>query len=434
LSDGLTLSNFDGKKPLPLRVHDIMMGDSCLWVKTVNPETRQLEWALVNEQLTGLKWCGQFIIESNDLARDMSAVNFANPDWIENRQYYIPLKTKYVLVTTPDGEKKKLNLLSGDMADIISATKKEKKSANAYAMQFSDNTLKFKPVIISQNKEGRTHVEFLDDTHAKSSVCIGELEDTSVIIVHILGGDSPYVSDSDVDVSGIAKINDRYFVSVNTAIKMVELMSKLENGFIGSILYTLYDKAVNEKNTLTAEQRIECMIHELNRNDWYKDEKTKAEYKVYACGNGTVYYALAKLGNKIHIGCYVYDEESELSLFNEEENKEIRATMQKLSAEGNTTVSLKIQSAHVKEIMHNVSDMDYIALPYSIAQIKGFEDKIENYSYGAIARVDIKCAVPGLNRELTIPIAVCKDFKYFAVGDKSEVKTNMSSVSIIVQD
>lgn len=381
----LTIANYNKTKILPIKVYDIMFGESSLYVRTDNRSTGDIEWALVNEDLSGIKFLGDF--EVIDRA--------ANPS-------YIPVGTLELKIRTEDGAEKKLTVSSGEITECY--TKKVEK-----VEKVEEPLTEYKVVINADTK--RIQMLGKNGRVIKESYQIGELEQYVDLIGAMLGGST--------------------VIPVKTGDLLIEFLQHFEShvhGMVLPILYTYEKDRSTEKKSL--DERLKDMINEI-KSGWFKWENK--EFKVYI--RGTIFLAMMREpGRRITVAPYMISTDN--NIFTQEE---FEALLKVYQMNGFKSTKLKLDDIEVLEVITDESETSQYPSPYSVKQRLGMAKGIKKYSYGKISEVELKGHLESESKhnagELSITLSICEEFKYFQKLknykiSNGEVTTNISAIQI----
>ena len=356
--DFLRISTYKGDLALKAKVYDVMFGENVLYVKSVRPSTGQLEWCMVNDDLQGGKFIGDFEIVKRR----------------ESMPFHIPVGTDSIVVSV-DGVEKKLLLHTGELEEIKKYIPPKEEVVDSYKVYINTE---------------KNCIQLLHPTKSvlmKQSSCVGEIGVYTEIIKNMLGG-----------FENIEK---------SKAEKLIEFISHFEhygNAIVLPILY-VYCRA---RATSESEDILANMIKEITDN-WYDVD---GKYKVKLYTSGSIILGLVKLDSgKITVAPYMIDGKDGVLTV-----PEVEALVTCYKETGSKTAMININEALIDETITDEEEVAKWPSPNTVRLRETVAADIKVFKYQKIEVIYVDAGIIGKNRldygSIGLHLAICKDFTY----------------------
>lgn len=380
---GYRLINSKGNTLINLPIADVLFGDRFLYIRTIRPSLKTIEWCKVNEDFKGGKFLGDFEI----LGRD------------PRMPHHIQKNIETIMARDANGLLKRIHLKTGEIEDEVTFDV-DPKPKKEYVVE------NYRVEINSDNNK----VEVYDANGRGSSIMtfgIGEIETYSAIITECLGGNLNMVPKA---------LGDKFLTGV---------LGKFEycGNYIG--LFAAYQIAM-QNNPKNADELVDLIIKELEVG--WKDIGGGYYIKGYVL-SGIVIAMVAMPQGKITTAVYMIRGEDGIV--------DVEGVQAIVNAYKSTGV--KIVRLLVNDVVANDIDIDEIKLipPYSVVQRKSFASDIKNYIYEHVVYYRMVASVVGLDNvsygNMEFGVLLFKNFGYTSKrkrASNSLVTTNICAVSI----
>jgi hypothetical protein len=380
---GYRLIDSKGNTLINIPIADVLFGDRFLYIRTIRPSSKTIEWCKVNEDFKGGKFLGDFEI----LGRD------------PRMPHHIQKDRETIMVRDANGLLKRIYLKTGEIEDEVAfATDPQPKKeyvVENYRVEINSNTNKVE--VYDANGRGNSIMTF----------GIGEIGTYSTIITECLGGNLNMVPKA---------LGDKFLTGV---------LGRFEycGNYIG--LLAAYQIA-KRNNTKDANELVDLIIKELEAG--WADIGGGYYIKGYVL-SGIVIAMVALPQGKITTAVY--------KIRGEDGIVDVGGVQAIVNAYKSTGV--KIVRLLVNEAVANDMNIDEIKLmpPYSVVQRKSLASDIKNYTYEQVVYYRMIASVVGLDNasygNMEFGVLLFKNFGYTSKKKRASdslVTTNICAVSI----
>lgn len=376
IEEMVTLSSYNKKWNLPLRFVDVLFGENFVYIKTVQPSTGNIGWYLLNEELTGGTFLGDF-------------------DFLERSPempHHMPVGKTECKIVDREGVEKKIQLITGKIEEIKKTVKIERKTPeelrqieNAKITEYQIKVETDKGVIQLVNPN-------TNDVVLKSKRFSEILEYKGFVIKDMLQAEA-----RDGMVMCKKSVGDKF----------IQLIKALENNFHGIVLIMLHMYVTQRNPKATQEEILDKMMEQL-ATGWFK--QGDRYFKVYF--SKSIMMALTKTDNTpISVAPYIINEGDD----EEYGNENLINIVNCIDDTGFNIVELAIASAEIDQTITDKSALEKWEKPYSVRKNPALMADIHSCKYSAIDVYYITGNVACNGEEygeMILLADVCTGFKY----------------------
>lgn len=380
-NDGIMITTYNQKVVLPIKCVDVIFGEGFIYayVKKVGAETNGMGWYLINSELTGGKYVGDFEFIGRN--KDMP--------------HHIAVGKTSCAVRRKDGTEMMLNLLKGELAEVkktaprptISpeeALRRENEALTEYLVEVDTE----KCVVRFLNPRLRKVV--------KTSKRIGDFE-KEVYQKYVL----------DVLLNVRYESDGRMMCDRKTGDLFVSVVYELENGF-GVIAMITISRFIG--NTRNNNEMLEKMKAELSTGfEVFKESADMRAFKCYATSEMLMTLTRTK-ERSITIGITAFDQDYENS-----GNESAMFIPYCVQQSGKEVIRVDVKNIELISEVADEESMSKMTMPYSVLTDKALIKDIHSHSYSKTILFGLTLGVndtKGNDYDVRTIAIICKDFKY----------------------
>ncbi len=406
------LRSYNGKTQFNGPIFDIKFGSDCIFVKTIEPSSKQISWALINKDLEVVKYLGDFVF------------SYYNAD----KDNYIPISGKETVdVMRPNGLRYKLYKKTGELEECVVYTRK-KEEEQELPPEFYDITLNFRKNSISINP--------FDKKTDREIAVINKLESYENLFNELLGV-LPQKSSKEVTVGRhtekevIMTYKKIPTNKVEVFISIVRSVKSKDDGI--AIIAT--SKYIKEKNKgITGNDLMLAINKELNSGftliDEHGPENKKFYTKVMKIGSDLIAMIRFSKSNKIVCCMSALGSEKILS------DDDLMYVLKYCESKGSKAEVLKVEVDKTFSLGYKQVPDNFI--PRSIANNKDIRGRIKKFDYAYKNGFVLKAHFSDdTSKNITLRMILFDDFTYIPkrkTSDKNIVyssRTNDTFVKLI---
>lgn len=383
------LYDHTGDVILNARIFDILLGKDFLYILTDNPNSGELEWCLIYEDMQQGMFIGKFEIENR----------------CKNNPFHIKKGIEDITIIMDEREYE-LNLPTGTLTESMKSLYEEEVIEN-YNIHFveeeekNDLGITSNCIVLLNPNTGEA---------LKKSISIGDFKNCKVILAKMLGGEKE--------------------IPIERAEKLLSLIGKFEN-YSNGVIYAVLEHYIQSKygNNISEDKYLELFNDEIETG-WSNRDSQNTVYKAYTSESLVVVLSRRlDVNSRIHVTPYVI-QEGEEALSDESINSIIKC----YSNGGATTARINFISVEY----NNEGDdyEDFVELPYSVIQRKKLARLMGEIYYMSMGEVNLKGELVGVDNinygTIELNMIQLRDLVYERrTKEREKVKTRLQLTAIV---
>lgn len=407
------LRTYNGKTQFNGPIFDIKFGSDCIYVKTVEPRSNSVSWALVNKDLEPVKYLGDF------------AFTYYNAD----KDNYIPLSGKETVeITKPNGVRYKLYKKTGETEEYIVYSAKKKEPVVELPPEFYDIKINCRRNSITLTPSDRK-----TDLEVAVINNITNYESLFTDLLQVL----PEKDSKMVTVGRHEEKEDTFIYRKVPAAKaeafssLVRTVKSKDDG-IGIIVTSKYLK--EKQSGLSGIALINALNKELNSGFTLlaEDGPDGRKYYVKVMKVGSDLVTLVRFHKSVKVVCNI----SQLGKDKVVSDEELMYILKYCESKGSKTEVFKVQLDKTFSLGDKAIPDSFI--PRNIANNKDIKGRIKEFDYGYKNGFILKAWFDGNeSKKITLRLILFDDFIYVPkrkTSDKNIVyqsRTNDTFIKLI---